>query len=102
MLFRSRPKLSIDEKMARLYFKDKFLIYLKNNLPEVAAVWKANGGSGLLFKVTEEMTDVQKATVEKNLAAKNQIIKKRVLTERKKREKEEAKAGNKVDLDLGA
>ena len=97
----SRPKLSIDEKMARLYFKDKFLIYLKNNLPEVAAVWRANGGSGLLFKVTEEMTDVQKATVEKNLAAKNQIIEKRVPTERKKREKEEAKAGNKVDLDLG-
>ena len=95
----SRPKLDMCEKAARNYFKDVFMIHLKNNVPQVVAVWKANGGSGLLLKQAKGMTsDAQKASIEKNLAAKARIIEKRTAVERKKAEK----AGAKIDLDLGA
>ena len=94
----SRPKLDMCEKAARNYFKDVFMIHLKNNVPQVVAVWKANGGSGLLLKQADKMTADQLAVVNRNLAAKAKIIEKRTAVERKKAEK----AGAKIDLDLGA
>ena len=94
----SRPKLDMCEKAARNYFKDVFMIHLKNNVPQVVAVWKANGGSGLLLKQADKMTADQLAAVNRNLAAKAKIIEKRTAVERKKAEK----AGAKIDLDLGA
>ena len=94
----SRPKLDMCEKAARNYFKDVFMIHLKNNVPQVVAVWKANGGSGLLLKRADKMTADQLAAVNRNLAAKAKIIEKRTAVERKKAEK----AGAKIDLDLGA
>ena len=94
----SRPKLDMCEKAARNYFKDVFMIHLKNNVPQVVAVWKANGGSGLLLKQADKMTAEQLAAVNCNLAAKAKIIEKRTAVERKKAEK----AGAKIDLDLGA
>jgi len=94
----SRPKLDMCEKAARNYFKDVFMIHLKNNVPQVVAVWKANGGSGLLLKQADKMTADQLAAVDRNLAAKAKIIEKRTAVERKKAEK----AGAKIDLDLGA
>ena len=94
----SRPKLDMCEKAARNYFKDMFMIHLKNNVPQVVAVWKANGGSGLLLKQADKMTADQLAAVNRNLAAKAKIIEKRTAVERKKAEK----AGAKIDLDLGA
>ena len=94
----SRPKLDMCEKAARNYFKDVFMIHLKNNVPQVVAVWKANGGSGLLLKQADKMTADQLAVVDRNLAAKAKIIEKRTAVERKKAEK----AGAKIDLDLGA
>ena len=94
----SRPKLDMCEKAARNYFKDVFMIHLKNNVPQVVAVWKANGGSGLLLKQADKMTADQLAVVDRNLAAKAKIIGKRTAVERKKAEK----AGAKIDLDLGA
>ena len=94
----SRPKLDMCEKAARNYFKDVFMIHLKNNVPQVVAVWKANGGSGLLLKRADKMTADQLAAVDRNLAAKAKIIEKRTAVERKKAEK----AGAKIDLDLGA
>jgi len=93
----SRPKLDMCEKAARNYFKDVFMIHLKNNVPQVVAVWKANGGSGLLLKQADKMTADQLAAVNRNLAAKAKIIEKRTAVERKKAEK----AGAKIDLDLG-
>ena len=92
----SRPKLDMHEKAARNYFKDVFMIHLKNNVPQVVAVWKANGGSGLLLKQADKMTADQLAAVNRNLAAKAKIIEKRTAVERKKAEK----AGAKIDLDL--
>ena len=94
----SRPKLDMCEKAARNYFKDVFMIHLKNNVPQVVAVWKANGGSGLLLKQADKMTADQLAAVNRNLAAKAKIIEKRTAVERRKAEK----AGAKIDLDLGA
>jgi len=94
----SRPKLDMCEKAARNYFKDVFMIHLKNNVPQVVAVWKANGGSGLLLKQADKMTADQLAAVNRNLVAKAKIIEKRTAVERKKAEK----AGAKIDLDLGA
>ena len=94
----SRPKLDMCEKAARNYFKDVFMIHLKNNVPQVVAVWKANGGSGLLLKQADKMTADQLAAVDRNLAAKAKIIEKRTAVERRKAEK----AGAKIDLDLGA
>jgi len=94
----SRPKLDMCEKAARNYFKDVFMIHLKNNVPQVVAVWKANGGSGLLLKRADKMTADQLAAVDRNLAAKAKIIEKRTAVERRKAEK----AGAKIDLDLGA
>ena len=94
----SRPKLDMCEKAARNYFKDVFMIHLKNNVPQVVAVWKANGGSGLLLKRADKMTADQLAAVNRNLVAKAKIIEKRTAVERKKAEK----AGAKIDLDLGA
>ena len=94
----SRPKLDMCEKAARNYFKDVFMIHLKNNVPQVVAVWKANGGSGLLLKQADKMTADQLGVVDRNLAAKARIIEKRTAVERKKAEK----AGAKIDLDLGA
>ena len=94
----SRPKLDMCEKAARNYFKDVFMIHLKNNVPQVVAVWKANGGSGLLLKRADKMTADQLAVVNCNLTAKAKIIEKRTAVERKKAEK----AGAKIDLDLGA
>jgi len=94
----SRPKLDMCEKAARNYFKDVFMIHLKNNVPQVVAVWKANGGSGLLLKQADKMTADQLAAVNRNLAAKAKIIEKRTAVEWKKAEK----AGAKIDLDLGA
>jgi len=93
----SRPKLDMYEKKARSWFKDEFVIHLKNSVPQVIAVWEANGGSGLLLKATEKMTAEQKTAVERNLVAKNKIIEKRTVVERKKAEK----AGAKIDLNLG-
>jgi len=92
----SRPKLDMCEKAARNYFKDVFMIHLKNNVPQVVAVWKANGGSGLLLKQADKMTADQLAAVNRNLAAKAKIIEKRTVVERRKAEK----AGAKIDLDL--
>ena len=94
----SRPKLDMCERAARNYFKDVFMIHLKNNVPQVVAVWKANGGFGLLLKQADKMTADQLAAVSRNLAAKAKIIEKRTAVERKKAEK----AGAKIDLDLGA
>ena len=92
----SRPKLDMCEKAARNYFKDVFMIHLKNNVPQVVAVWKANGGSGLLLKQADKMTADQLAAVNRNLVAKAKIIEKRTAVERRKAEK----AGAKIDLDL--
>ena len=95
----SRPKLDMCEKAARNYFRDVFMIHLKNNVPQVVAVWEANGGSCLLLlKQADKMTADQLAIVNRNLAAKAKIIGKRTAVERKKAEK----AGAKIDLDLGA
>lgn len=94
----SRPKLDMYEKKARSYFNDDFVIHLKNGVPQVVAVWEQLGGAKeLLFKANDKMTPEQIATVNKNLAAKAEVIKRRVPIERKKAEK----AGAKVDLDLG-